>query len=362
MWLKLSTIPISSIVWGGIVLGILIFVHELGHFLAAKKLGVKVQKFSLGFGPSVISRRFGETEYAISAFPLGGYVKMMGEDPSESIKEEEAHRSFTFKKTWQKIVIVAAGPGFNLLFALLIFALLFNIGVPSLSTEIGGVKKGFPAERAGLRASDVIIAVDGEPVKTWDELSSAIKRRKGETINITVDRKGEVLKLQIKPRITVVKDLFGRNVETPLLGIVSSGKVIVERYGPIESIYKGAKETIRIVWLTAVTVKMLILRILPMDTLGGPILIAQLASKQAQAGVLSLLFFMGLLSVNLGILNLLPIPVLDGGNLLFFVIEAISGKTIKGRVKEAAQQLGFFFLLLLIALVFYNDIGRIWKQ
>ncbi len=344
-----------------IVLGVLIFVHELGHFLMAKRLGVKVLKFSLGFGPRLVGKKIGETEYQLAAMPLGGYVKMVGENPEDQVSSEEEERSFSGQRVWKRIAIVVVGPGFNFLFAMLVFSLLFFVGVPSLTTEIGGIRKGFPSEKAGLQTGDVIVSINGQKIQFWEELSESIRNSRGQPLTFTILRNKKIFDVSILPVNSSGRNLFGEDVSNWIIGISGSNNYIIRSFGPLTSIWKGVEQTWKISGLTVLSVVKLIQRIIPMDTLGGPILIAQLAGKQAREGVLNFFFFMALLSVNLGILNLLPIPILDGGHLLFFLIEAVVGVPIQARLREVAQQVGIFLLIILMAFVFYNDIMRNWK-
>jgi len=342
-----------TIIYAVLVLGILIFVHELGHFLLAKKLGVGVLKFSLGFGPKLIGRKIGETEYLISAFPLGGYVKMIGEAPDEEVSPEEMARSFSNKPAGTKMAIVAAGPIFNIAFAAVLFTMAFMVGVPTITSVVGDVKEGFPAFEAGIKAGDKVLSIDGTRV-------SKIQSTKKEVISIEVYRSGTTLRFDISPKVTKVKTIFGEDMEIRVIGIGTSKDYIIERSNPVEAVGKGLISTWNVTKLTFIGIIKLIQRIIPAETIGGPIMIAQMAGEQAQGGLLSLLSFMALLSINLGVLNLLPVPILDGGHLTFFTIEAIIRRPLSHRFKEIAQQVGLFLLMSLMALAFYNDITRVF--
>lgn len=344
----------------GIALGVLIFVHELGHFLLAKRLGVKVLKFSLGFGPRLAGKKIGETEYLISAMPLGGYVKMVGENPEDRVSPEEEARSFPHQKLWKRVSIVGAGPGFNFLFAMVVFSILFFVGIPFLTAEVGNVSKGFPAEKAGIQPGDVIVAISGQKIQFWEELSEHIRKSRGEPLAFTVLRNEKTFDVSIPPVSVSGQNLFGEDVSNWIIGVSGSNHYITRRFGPLTSTWKGLDQTWKISKLTVLSLVKLIQRIIPMNTLGGPILIAQLAGKQAREGILNFLFFMALISVNLAILNLLPIPILDGGQFLFFAIEAVLGSPVRARLREVAQQVGIFLLIILMAFVFYNDIMRNW--
>jgi regulator of sigma E protease len=343
-----------------IVLGILIFVHEFGHFLVARWLGVGVTKFSFGFGPKLAGIRRGETEYLISAIPLGGYVKLVGENDAEEVSPEEQGKAFYHKPVWVKMMIVGAGPIANLVFAYLVFWVVFLGGVPALTPRIGDVMPDTPAARAGLEAGDLVVRVGEKQIETWEELAAGIRETgAGKDLPLTVRRGQEEIQVTVRPELREGQTIFGEKVDSPKIGIVASKEVIQRRIHPVAAIGRAAEETWKIVHLTVLTVVKLVMRVLPSDTLGGPILIAQIAGDQARQGVSPFVYFLGLLSVNLGILNLLPIPILDGGHLLFFSIEALRRKPLSPQARMMAQQVGLAVILMLTALVFYNDIARL---
>ncbi len=349
----------TSILSAVVVLGILVFVHELGHFLCCKLLGVGVEKFSLGFGPKVVGFRKGETEYLLSVLPLGGYVKMFGEsDSGQEIPEEEKHRTFMGKSPFKRILIVVAGPLFNLVFAWIVMILIHLLGVPSASTKIGEVQKDKPAARAGLLAGDLVSAINGKGVVRWGDLYQTIIAGKGEPLTLQVKRGERNLTFSLKPEMRASKTLFGEATFTPAIGIVSSGEVFKEKFGPLEAVVKGTVQTATLIKLTIVSLAKMVERVVPLDSIGGPIMIAKIAGEQAAAGGVSFLAFMALLSINLGVLNLLPIPVLDGGHLLFYTMEIIFRRPVSMKVREVAQQIGLVLLLSLMVLAFYNDVIR----
>jgi regulator of sigma E protease len=351
---------IGTILIAAAILGALILVHEFGHFLAAKLSGVGVRRFSLGFGSRLLCRTMGETEYCLSAIPLGGYVKMVGEAPGDDLDPADEPRSFTHKPLWKRFAIVLCGPLFNLLFALFIFCAVFTFyGLPVMSPEIGEVKAGFPAAKAGLKPGDVVVAVDGRPVARWDTLAEIIRANPGRPIRLTVSRHGVLVSASVVPETRPVENIFGEKNDAPVIGVAASGKVRVEKVGPVSALSYGTMQTWTVIKLTVLGMVKLIERVVPARSLGGPILIAQIAGQTAQKGLLSVLFFAAALSVNLGIINLIPIPVLDGGHLLFFGLEALMGRPVSLRKREVAQQVGLFILVLLIIFVFYNDISRI---
>lgn len=344
-----------------IVLGVLIFFHELGHYLVARLFNVGIEKFSLGFGPRLVGRTIGITDYRISAIPLGGYVKMVGEEPHADIDPKDIPISFTHKHVAKRICIVAAGPIFNVLLAVIIFFFLFQIsGLTILKPAIGDVLENSPAYRGGLKTNDLIIAIDGTQVATWDEMAKIITESKGKTLSITVQREDGLYTADITPETKVFQNIFNEDVERYVIGIGASGDTIKKELSIFESLSESIAQTYTITVLTIKGVIKLLQGTISPKTLSGPIMIAQMAGEQAREGVANLSFFIALISINLAILNFLPIPVLDGGHLLFFLIEAASGRPVSIRVREIAQQAGIFVLLLLMIYVFYNDIAKVF--
>lgn len=348
-----------------LVLGLLIFVHELGHFLFAKLFGVKVLKFSLGFGPRLCGKVVGDTEYVISAIPLGGYVKMFGENPDEQdVAAEQREASFAHKRVWQRFGIVLAGPAFNFFFTLLLFFFLFLAhGVPESvdTTKVGNVRDGSPAAVAGIRANDEIIEINGLLTKSWLDVLDGVKNSGGNLISMVVIRDGEKMQLELTPEIDSVKNLYGEEVEKRyMIGIVRYDELRYVSTGPVGAMENAAMQTWGFVVLTVTGFVKIVQQVIPASELGGPILIAQIAGQQMKAGFVNYLYFMGLLSVNLGVLNLLPIPVLDGGHLMFLTIEAVRRKPMEERAQIIAQQIGIALLGTLMIFVFYNDILRLF--
>ncbi|HJV34111.1 RIP metalloprotease RseP [Geomonas sp.] len=350
-----------SIIYAIIALGALIFIHEFGHFIFAKTFGVGVEKFSLGFGPKIIGKRIGETEYLISALPLGGYVKMVGEGEDAELAEEDRHRSFADKPAWQRMIIVAAGPVFNLLSAYIIFIVIFMMGVPAITTKVGEVVADKPAARAGVKAGDVITAINGKPVNRWDDFARIIAEGKIAPLEMTVKRGASALKFTMTPESRTSKNLIGDTVTQPVVGVVAAGDTEIDHYPAGEAIARGSAQCWNVVKLTALSLLRLVQRALPLDSIGGPIMIVKMAGQQAAAGSVNFLAFVALLSVNLGVLNLLPVPILDGGHLAFFLIEMIIGRPVSKRSREIAQQIGLVLLISLMMLAFYNDIARMFS-
>jgi len=344
-----------------IVLGVLIFFHELGHFLVARVLGVGVERFSLGFGPKLIGKTIGITEYQISAIPLGGYVKMVGESPDSELDPSDIPISFTHKHVFKRVLIVAAGPFFNILLALIIFFGIFQIsGLLILKPGIGAVNEGTPAYMAGLKKDDLVVSIDGVDISSWEDMANAIMASKGKTLAISVLRGDKILTKNVTPEVKKFKNIFNEDVDRYVIGITASGEVFKKNLNFFQAVSESINQTYQITALTIKGVVKLFQGTVSPKTLGGPIMIAQMAGQQAKEGVVNLIFFIALISINLAILNFLPIPVLDGGHLLFFFIEAIKGSPVSVKVREISQQAGIFVLILLMIYVFYNDIARVF--
>ncbi|MEK6709840.1 MAG: site-2 protease family protein, partial [Nitrospinota bacterium] len=321
----------QTVFWAVAVLGALIFVHELGHHLAAKKLGIGVVTFSLGFGRKLWSFQRGETEYRLSLVPLGGYVKLMGEDPEAGEEPpKEPERSFHLRPVSHRFLVIAAGPLANVAAALVLSWLLHMGGIPMPGTWVGGVLPNSPAAAAGLRAGDHIVAIEGKPVRKWNDLVETVRQSAGKKLTLGVDRAGAKLSLPVTP---TSKGEDGREIGHGRIGISLGEGVITEHYGPIEAAGQSLLQNYRIVRLTVVSLYAMIARIIPAD-IGGPIRISVVAAEQAQRGLPYLAMFTILLSINLAILNLLPIPILDGGHILFLGIEALRGRPLSLRVRE----------------------------
>lgn len=347
-----------------LVLGVLIFFHELGHFLVAKCSGVKVLKFALGFGPKLVSKKIGDTEYSIRYFPLGGFVKMLGEDESDeeskNLPPEEAKKSFENQSVFKRMAIVAAGPVFNLILALILFSGLFFIsGQQVIIPEIGQITEDMPAHKAGLQKGDIVVSIEGKAINTWSEMKDIVQPSAGKPLKITIQRGDRLLTHIIVPEATVVKNMFGQKIKTALIGIVSSGKVKKIKFGPWEATKKAIIETWKWVKLTCLVVMKLFQGVIPLKEVGGPILIGHMAGKLAQDSFANLIPFMAIISVNLAILNLFPIPILDGGLIIFLLFELLLGKPISPKMRELAMKSGLFLLVFLMLIITFNDLSRI---
>ncbi len=346
-----------NLIYAIILFGFLIFIHELGHFLAAKLSGVKVLKFSIGFGPKIIGRKIGETEYLLSAVPLGGYVKMYGEDIGEEAIDEK--RSFKHQPVYKKIFIVLAGPLFNIVGAIILFWIIFVYGVPVLKPVIGEVMENSPAYIAGLQKGDKIIEIQGQKIDNWFDMAQFIQQNPGKILTFKVERQAQLKEFSIQPEAKETKNLFGERISVGQIGIKPADEFFIQKENPVNAINKSFQKCYEIVELTYLTIVKIFQRVVSTEVIGGPILIFQAAGKTAEQGLVSFLSFAAIISINLGILNLLPIPVLDGGHILFFIIEGIRRKPLSEKFIAVSQKIGIAFLLALMMLAFYNDILRL---
>lgn len=358
-----ETPMINSIVYFILVLGLLIFVHELGHFLVARLFGVGVETFSLGYGSRLFGKKIGRTDYRVSLLPLGGYCKMVGEEPGEEIEPENIPLSFTHQHVLKRIPIIAAGPIFNIVLSVLLLFGLFQIsGLMVFKSSVGSVTPGSPAEASGMKAGDLILAIDEVSVSSWDEMTQIIADGGDRSLSFAIRRGEEILVKTITPESVTSKNIFGEDVERRMIGIGIGDETFTRELSFVEAFFLSIERTYFISKLTVLTVVKVVQGDISAKTIGGPIMIAEMAGQTAKAGIGSLVFFVALISINLAILNLLPIPVLDGGHLMFFFIELIIRRPVSVRIREIAQQAGMFVLLLLMIYVFYNDITRIFSD
>ena len=351
-----------------IVLGGLIFFHELGHFLMARVLGIGVSTFSLGFGPKLLKKKAGKTEYALSLVPLGGYVALVGESDSAELPEGfTAAENFAGRPAWQRLLVIASGPVANILLAwILCWILAFSWGTPVLQPVIGGIMPDSPASRAGLEAGDRIEKIDGVSVGSWEEMSDAIADSGGAPMQIEILRKKadgaeEQLNLTMTAERSTRKTIFGEDETAWLIGVRAGNAVSTHPDTFWEAAAAGARQTWSMVYLTWQSFVKLAQRIVPLDQVGGPIMIAQMVGEQAHQGLAGLLALTALISVNLGVLNLLPIPVLDGGQIVFCLYEMIFRRPLPIKAQEYATRVGLFLLIALMVLATFNDIWRLVK-
>ncbi len=446
---------IPSILYAALVFAVLVVVHEAGHFAMAKKVGVRVLRFSIGYPPKVFGLRRGETEYSIGATPFGGYVRMLGDEVGEEPKPEEltmylhevgldltgaarergvaqaggefdynlrliadrvggsgtgvAHsvigrelktdeallldevrrqpkvddaiktlaehppaklieaycaRAFPTQPLGKRVLIVLAGPLANIIFAPILLTLVFMTGVPELLPIVGRTTNNLPAAKAGLLSGDRILAVDGRPMESWADFSKTVKAGDGSAITLEIDRRQKSASARttivIKPTRLDQKTIYGTNATSWVIGVQPRGDEITRRFGPFGAMKEAGKTSVEMTVQMVVGIASIFSGSTPVrDALGGPIMIAQMAGKEAREGFANLAMFTVMLSLELGIINLLPVPLLDGGHLLFFVFEGVKGKPLELRYREAMLQVGLFLLVALMAFVIFNDISRI---
>jgi len=344
-----------SIIGVIVVLSVMILSHELGHFIMAKKMGVRVEAFSLGFGPKLWSTKKGETEYKICLVPLGGYVKMAGEESGE--KRTGAEWEFYSKPAGRRFNIIAAGPVVNYLLGIILFCIVFMMGTSVLTSHIGEVMEGYPAEKAGLKAGDRIIEMEGKKVESWTDVTNIIYSKKEGNIELSVKRNKRVLDFIVERESA--KDLLGRPVR--IIGIKPSDEVEFVKYGLGGSLKMAAGMTWNITALTYRAIGGMLTGAVPMKGLAGPVRIFAITGQAAKAGIVPLLSISALISVSLAIINLLPLPPLDGGHILFLGIEKLRGRPIDVKVQETVQQVGWVLLMTLLVVVSWNDITSFFK-
>ena len=347
------------------VLGVLIFVHEFGHFILAKLSGIKVERLSLGYPPRAFGFKWRDTDYCISWVPLGGYCKMAGivDESLDANNIKGNPWEFQSKPGWIKSLVISAGSGMNFIFAIVIFSIMaYSLGVPvpSDKPQIGGVKENYPAEKAGLKEGDLIISIDGSKVTTWEQMTEIIyNSASDEPQKFEVLRDDKTFFVEIKS----IKDKIpvkGRIKEVNVIGVYNASAIIKVSVGG--AIKDSIVRTYNLIKLVFVSIKMIFTGEASIrSSFGGPIFIAKLAGDSARSGMWSLLGFMAFLSLNLGLLNLLPIPVLDGGHLVFIAIESAIRKPLPVKVKLIIQQVGMALLFLFMAFIIYNDVLKIIK-
>ena len=352
--------------WFLIVLTVLVFVHEFGHYLIARWNRVRIEVFSIGFGPEL----FGwwdsaGTRWKFSTLPLGGYVKMFGDsDPSSGLAlpglarltQAEREVSFHSKRLGQRAAIVAGGPAANFVFAVVVLAILFmTFGQPFTPAEVGQVQPGSAAEQGGIQADDVILSIDGQAVARFEDVQQAVRMNPGVPMSIVVERGGQQMTLEVTPKRSELTDRFGNHYEIGLLGIARSGMEYVKR-DPPTAVVQAVYETWNLSASTLQAMWQMVKGTRTTDELGGPLRIAQMSGEVARGGVAPVLTFMALLSVSLGLINLFPVPVLDGGHLLFYAAEAVRGKPLGRKAQEFGFRIGLALVLTLMVFTTWNDL------
>jgi regulator of sigma E protease len=358
-----------------ITLSIVVFVHEFGHFWVARRNGVKCESFSIGFGPEIFgwNDKHG-TRWKFSAIPLGGYVKMFGEGetmqaveggaenpaPARDLTPEEKAVSFKYKTLGQRAAIVFAGPAANIIFAILVFWAVFVIaGRPVTEPVVGQVVPDSAAANAGFMAGDRILSVDGTVIDRFEDIQRLVPMGHGLPMSVTVLRDRNEVVLNALPRVIEDKDVFGNVTKRAILGIAASGERRVEKPGLVQALGWSVGQTYTVVDSTVVAIGQMINGLRGTEDLGGPIRIAKYSGQAAKSGLVNFVIFMAILSVNLGFINLLPVPLLDGGHLLFYAIEAVRGRPLPEQVQEWGLRVGLALVLFLMVFVTWNDIVQL---
>ena len=341
-----------------IVLSILVFIHELGHFTVARLLGVKVYVFSIGFGKKLISKQWKGTEWSFSLIPLGGYVKMKGQEDLNPAMANNDSDSYNVKTPFERILILLAGPFANFLLAFVLYIAIGLLGNNHLSATIGKVIENSPAQKAGLMVDDEILKINDITITTWDDLSSVIKKSNA-SLKFYIKRKGVIKTFVILPKLSDSQNMFKEKIQKRMIGIAPAPKIVTIFYSPLESISFAYNKTIESSKMIFLGVQKLIQGIIPSSEIGGVISIGTVISDASQSSFVALLTIMALISVNLGVLNLLPIPALDGGHIMFNLYEMITKRKPSDKVLVAMTAAGWVILLGLMLLGFYNDIIRL---
>jgi regulator of sigma E protease len=369
----LGNVVVSFVVPFLFVLTIIVFFHELGHFLVARWCGIRVLVFSIGFGPELVgfNDRHG-TRWKVSAIPLGGYVKFFGDENAASVPDADAiaamnpaerRVSFFHKSVAARAAVVAAGPIANFLLAIAIFATIFTIyGKQEITARVASVEPASAAEAAGFKPGDLVLSIDGHTIETFRDMQEIVSLAADEPLNFLVDRGGTQVKIVAKPRLTEQKDRFGNVYRIGLLGIKAPDTpedVKTRPLGPIAAVGEAGKQVWFVVDQTFKYLGKLVVGRASTQELGGPLRIAQMSGQAASLGFTFLMNWAGLISVSIGLLNLFPIPLLDGGHLLFYAIEAVRGRPLSERVQEVGFRIGFAIIVMLMIFTVWNDVSHL---
>jgi regulator of sigma E protease len=356
-----------------LILSLLVFVHELGHYLAGRWSGIRILAFSVGFGPELVgyTDKHG-TRWKISAIPLGGYVRFFGDADAasrpdgtlaETLSTEERAQTLDGAKLWKRAVTVAAGPLANFLLAIVIFAGMFaTMGKPVSDPVVADIKAGSAAESAGIERGDVLVALDGRQIETFDDVVRYITMRPEIPVEVTVRREGQEIDFNLVPKRAVTTDRFGNEMEVGQIGIITdqqAGNFRIVELSVTQSVWEGIRQTGHIVTGTFDYIGNMIAGRMNADQLGGPVRVVQASGEMATLGVIALLNLAAVLSVSLGLLNLMPVPVLDGGHLVLYAIEAVRGRPMGQGAQEIAFRIGMAMILSLMVFATWNDISRL---
>ncbi len=342
-----------------IILSFLIFFHELGHFTAARFFGVQVDVFSIGFGRKLFTKQIGKTQWTLSMIPLGGYVKMKGQDDSNPSFVSYDEDSYNIKKPWQRIIILLAGPFANFLLAFILYLSISFIGVPKLLAVVGDINHTQPAYQAGVKVGDRITQINGKRITYWEDIGESIQNNPSQ-LHITLLRENKFIDLTIVPELQKVQNRFNETVERKIIGIKPDINATTSvTYGVKQGLEYAYTQTENASMLIVKGLQKLLSGLVPMEQLGGVVSIVDVTAKASSVGIISLLFFTALISVNLGVLNLLPIPALDGGHIMFNLYEMISKRKPNEEIMYKLTIMGWAILLGMMVLGLYNDINRL---
>ncbi|MFC4625288.1 RIP metalloprotease RseP [Daeguia caeni] len=365
-----GSLLIGTIVPFLVVLTVVVFVHEMGHYLVGRWCGIGAQAFSIGFGPELIgfTDRHG-TRWKLSAIPLGGYVKFIGDESATSspvgvnhsrLSANERKRAFHTQPVWKRAATVFAGPAFNIILTVVIFSVFFALyGRVIADPLISGVQPDSPAQEAGFRPGDRFVSVDGEKIDTFADVQRIVSGRSGDVLNFTVERDGKLVELQATPKLVERTDALGNTIRIGVIGVETSQEVANFRhieYGPLESVRQALIETGHIIVRTGAFFKRLAMGREDKCQLGGPVKIANMAGKAASHGISWLVQLTAMLSIGIGLLNLFPLPPLDGGHLLFYLVEAIKGGPVSAGAQEWFYKFGFILVMGFMSFVLFNDL------
>jgi regulator of sigma E protease len=346
-----------------LVLSALIIFHEWGHFLAARYFGVTVTEFGLGMPIGVtkpwVAKKWGDTTYSFYPVLLGGFVRMKGQDDFDLSKKSDEEDSYMSKKPWQKIIILLAGPLANIFLAFLLYIAIAYLGAEKLAPVIGGVGENSPAFKAGILPKDKLLSINGQHITTWDDLSDTIKNS-NETLYLKIQRGQKLLDITVTPKISEAKTIFGESIQKKLIGIAPIGEFVTLKFNSFGEVLSYAYD--QTIWATTIIVQSfqkLIQGVIPADQMGGVVSIVDVTAKASAAGIATLFSLAALISVNLGVLNLLPIPALDGGHIMFNLYEMITKKAPSEKVFYNMTVFGWVLLLSLMVFTTYNDIVRL---
>lgn len=354
-----------------VILSIIVFIHEFGHYFVARKCGVKINEFSIGFGKKLFGfRDKNDTEWKFCLLPFGGYVKMFGDRNPASIADKdqivrmsaaEKKVSFYYQNVYKRMAIVLAGPIANFILAILLFTALFRVqGITTILPIIDGVVPNSAAMEAGLKKGDKILQIDGRKINSFSDIQQIVYHRADEELDFMIKRDNQELNITITPKASVSQDFFGNEMKVGLIG-VQAGQYSYEKINLFNAFVQANQETYNMSLAILGTLKDLIIGKRSIDELGGPVKIAQYSGKSVSMGLVVVIWFMAMISINLGVLNLLPLPVLDGGHFFYYIIEAVKGSPLPEKIQEYGFRFGFSIVLTFMLFVTYNDIVQLFK-